>query len=163
MGKALDASLDLCYTIGMPTKKTFEINIADLEEVRSKIPEVEAIVEAKRDEVSTAQREFAYWQQVLDRLRLLSGPPRSERASDNGEVVRKPTATDEVLRIVNESGVPLRASEVISRLENRLPRDTVNWALWKLNRENRVQRVGTGVYASLDYEPSSEQVRLVES
>lgn len=144
----------------MATKEPFPIDLADLDSIRSKIPEVESIVESKREEVSVAQREFAYWQAILDRMRLIAGQRIDGGKKGTGS---KETALDLVVRIVNESAVPVRAAEVGARLDNTMKRETINWALWKAFREGKIEKISTGRYAPLGYINETEQERLVES
>ena len=147
----------------MATKDPFEINIADLDEVRSKLVQVEEIVEEKRELVSLAQREFAYWQGILDRLRLVTGQPARAVRAEKLEVAT-PSAVEVVVTAINQSAVPLRASDVESRLTDPPARKTISWALWKAHKDQRIGKLSDGLYASLDYVANSNgQGRLDET
>jgi hypothetical protein len=155
------------YNPSMATKKPFEINLADLEEIRSKIREVEAIVEEERERVSEAQRQFAYWQSILDRLRLVSGQKPTHKATTRGTsptTAEGESAIDRIVRTLHESAIPLRANGVAGRLTEPMTEKTVRWALWKAGKEGRIQKLEPGLYASLDYTPSQNgsQARLDE-
>ena len=136
----------------MDAKEPFPVNIADLDAVREEVPRVAKIVEDKREVVRQAQREFAYWSQVLERLRLLAGEPKSERKQARQETGRL-SSVEAVVKVINDSAIELGTGEVYERLRNDFKRDTVTWALWKASQDGRIQHPGKGRYASLDYEP----------
>jgi hypothetical protein len=142
------------------TKRPFEIDLADLDSIKGQIPGVEAKVEEIREEVRMAQREFAYWSALLDRLRVLTGATgQSSKAQPKR---REPNAIELVSEVVNDSAVPLRAADVAGRITKPLERKTINWALWKAADENRIQRVGQGVYAPLSFKFTKLDELLLE-
>jgi hypothetical protein len=141
-------------------KEPFQVDLADLDSVRAKIPEVRKTVESKREQVRVAQRDFAYWNQLLERLLMLAGEKRDKATHTNAKPA-KANAVESVVKALDESAVPLRAADLAGRVEQPLERKTLAWALWKAARDNRIQRIETGLYAPLDYEP--EQEELVES
>jgi hypothetical protein len=167
----LTTALKIGYTIAVATKDPFEINLADLDEIRAKIPEVEQIVEQRREVVSAAQRDFAYWQSILDRLRLVAGQKTiaktgtaKARATVGVVSTGSESALDRIVRVLNESAIPLRADDVSTRLEKPMAEKTIRWALWKASKEERIQKLETGLYASLDYVSSNgSQARLDET
>lgn len=146
----------------MATKKPFEIDISDLEAIRAKLMQAEDTLEDKREMVREAQREFAYWQSVVDRLRLLAGPTKAAARPDTG---RAPTAGSIVVSSVTASVEPLRASDIMRMHPELSSRDTVSYSLWKAEKDGEIKRVGPGLYARLDYEAPAQQdaLRLVES
>src|SRR4051812_1870539 len=116
----------------MPTKEPFQVDLADLDSVRSKIPEVRKTVESKREQVRVAQRDFAYWNAVLDRLTILAGEKRENGSARARKKIKpKLSAIESVVKALGESAVPLRASELDGRLPDPLDRKTIAWALWK--------------------------------
>jgi hypothetical protein len=143
-----------CYASLVATKRSFQVDIADLDDVRTKISEVEQIVEEKREAMSQAARELHYWTAVLDRLRLVSGE-RKQAATKKPEE-GEGTILDAVVGEVRRKQGPTNANEIAAQLTIMgfpdVKHKTVGWALWKANHEGQIRRVGRGFYAPLDWQ-----------
>lgn len=63
---------------------------------------------------------------------------------------------DRVRAVVDASPVPLGPEDVTSRLDPPALRSTVNACLWRDAREGRLQKVGRGRYARLDYRSAAQ-------
>jgi hypothetical protein len=133
-----------------------ELNLADPDAIRRKLPELYEWVERKRRAVEQAQRELETTETLVEQLRALAGSaslPTSGKL-DSGQ--KEASAQDAVVRVINEAKRPLRAVDVAGKLDNPIKRDTVNWALWHAEKEGLIKRVSQGLYASLDYQSPPE-------
>lgn len=145
----------------MPKSVPFEIDVANLDEIRRKIPEVEQLVEEKREAASVAQKELAYWLAISERLRLLAGKPRS--AEDRDSAQRGPSVQSRVVEALTASDRAWRAPDLRRELLPDVEQKTVGWALWKSEREGLIKRISPGVYSALSYEPDTGLLGELES
>jgi hypothetical protein len=136
------------------SKISFEVDLADLESVKERVPELERIVAEKRGAATTAAREYSQWSDLLKRLRLLIGEGADNESTKRG--VGKSTS-NLVVRVVEEAGGPVRAAEIHERLKGINP-GTVGWAISNATNERRIKRVGYGVYAPMDWGPAQPQL-----
>jgi hypothetical protein len=141
------------YASNTAARRSFEIDIADPESVRRRIPEISALVEQKREEIRAAQRDFEYWAAVLEHLELIAGEPPKARPRGRAQR-RRPTIFDSVVEEVQRAGKPLTAPEITAQLAligRSVNPKTVSWSLWKANQEGLIGRVGPGLYARVGY------------
>jgi hypothetical protein len=146
----------------MEPKISFEVDLADLESVERRLPELEQIVADKRAEAQEAAREYSEWNSLLKRLRYLV------RGESPGDIYKTPpgvktnggttkATADLVVKMLEESGRPLRAAEINKRLSN-VNRGTLGWILSTATNEGRIQRVAHGVYAPSGWKPSQPEL-----
>jgi hypothetical protein len=139
------------------TKRSYQVDIADLDDVRAKIAEVAQVVEEKREAMSQAARDLHYWTSVLDRLKLIAGERRQAAKKSADE--KQGTILDAVVGEVKRAQGPTTANEIEASLTMMgLPdvkRKTIGWALWKAHNDGLIRRVGKGLYAPLDWQGES--------
>jgi hypothetical protein len=143
-----------------------EVNLADPEAIRKKLPEVHRWVEGKRGAVHRTQRELETAEALLEQLKALAGIASPSSSVDKGEVEssrKDASAQDAVIRVINDAKRPLRAVDVAIEIDAPVKRETVNWALWHAEKEGLIQRVSQGLYAPLGYESRQDDLPAPES
>jgi hypothetical protein len=138
-----------------------EVNLADPEAIREKLPEVHRWVEGKRGAVQRSQRELETAEALLEQLKALAGTTPTSSSVDRGKVEssrKDASAQDAVIRVINDAKRPLRAVDVASEIDVPVKRETVNWALWHAEKEGLIQRVSQGLYAALDYDSPQDDL-----
>jgi hypothetical protein len=136
-------------------KESFEVNILDKQDIRSKLPELQALIEQKRKELADLAARYEQlrtWAGYPTRSKVKPGSVRA--LSESLDPARPPGSVDEVVEIVERIGRPMRSREVVVEMGPDAKRDTASWALWEAERRGRLKRFGTGLYGPLTYEPS---------
>jgi hypothetical protein len=116
--------------------KKFQVDISDPDAIRLALEDVNLQVQTMREELTQLER-------VKSRLAILSAGLKTREGTD--------TIQQTIVTAVNERGMPTRAADVAQILSAKIERKTINWALWKSEREGLIKKLDTGVYASLDY------------
>jgi hypothetical protein len=139
------------------TKVSFEVDLADLDSLKARVPELEQIVEEKKAEATAAAREYREWSSLLSRLRGLLGP---EAAPDEASVRLKGEGSPTLKRVVHaidSAGRPLRAADVQALIPD-VAAGTIGWALSTATSEGLIKRVGYGIYASTDWDRAQPEL-----
>ncbi len=151
---------------------SLNIDLADKDGIKEKLPEVRRFVESKQGDVDKAERslvearrELADWERLLDQLCVLAGvKPREVISKKSGVRPRsKVSIQEQVIQVVNQSRQPLTAMDVALALGPAANRDTVNYSLWKAAKQKAIQRLGQGRYAAQDYEPTLAEALLMQN
>lgn len=135
------------YAAIMLKGQSFPIDLADPDALRSSLIEVEREVVDRRVQMAKLREELNYWETLYRRLNALVNPDGAQRGP-GGETTR-----ERILRIVNESELPVDVDAVLQLLPSA-KRKTVSWNLWDLEQKGKIQRVGK-LYARLDFEPAT--------
>lgn len=145
--------------------------------IRAALPLVQDEVDRARMRLTAARDELAGWTQLQSALETIAGFDHSaasessvpvedavpsepeedetEPSVDDDDHGSQISAVDTVVPIVNELGGRVTIAQLSERMPN-FKKKTVGWALWKATKEQRIKRVGQGVYAPLDYVELSE-------
>jgi hypothetical protein len=143
------------------------INLADPEDIKAKLPEVERVVAAKHKDWQT-------WESLASNLARAAGVKRKTasgspirkvlRFADQPKRASKPKAPSTqtlAVKVIEEAHAAMDVGQVAEKLlevmDSPVKKDTVGWALWKAEEEGQLQRVKKGVYAPLDYKPSQDE------
>jgi hypothetical protein len=124
-----------------------KVNIADPEAIR------QALAEATQ-KVNEKKKELAHWTTLRNRLSVLNAELRPEPGSGGA------TVQQAILAVFDQIARPARAADIAALLPADLKRDTINWALWKSEADGYIQKLDTGLYAPLDYEPETQEELL---
>ena len=133
---------------------SFEVDIFDKAAIKTRLPELAKIIEAKR-------RELDELEQRMEQLRRWAGLPERERkrATKAAEDEREPSIQQEAVRIITESGRPMSTMEVMVEMNREASAKTVNWALWDAAaKRNLLRSMGHGRYAPLGYEADQDSL-----
>ncbi len=144
--------------------KSFEVDLANPEDVQSKLHKAEDIAAIARKEAEAAAQVAERWDRVLKVLRgaaaadaqadfVVTGNNGATtvvdvKASSGGEG----TSRELALAVIEEAGGPISAADVRAALP-QFKKDTMAWTLSNLAKEHAVQRLRMGVYAPLSYRP----------
>jgi hypothetical protein len=123
--------------------KKFQVDISDPDAIRQALEEV-------TEQVQVLRADLAQLEKVRSRLAVLSGGLNTREGAD--------TIQQTIVAAVNERGEPTRAADVAHVLSKDVGRKTINWALWKSEQEGLIKKLDTGLYASLDYTPSQNEL-----
>lgn len=126
-----------------------QVDISDPNAIKDALTRAEREVDTREARVRAEVEALRYWQTMRSRLVALADGNGADVRLSGGETVRH-----RVLRLVNESPVPIdvdHAQQVIPVAK----RKTLSWTLWDLERKKEIQKIADGLYASLDYEPST--------
>jgi hypothetical protein len=136
---------------------SLQIDLANPDDVRAKIPDVEKLVTQKRAALLEANREVNRWQNFLETLRALVSDQEPSRvtsvyvsAAGTGKTAR---TLDLIMRVLGEADHPMETKAIVERvtaLADEPPKpDTITWTLWKAHKDNLIRKIGKGVYAPL--------------
>lgn len=114
------------------------ITVTDPDDIRAKLPALEAAIAQRRLEVEVMDR-FA------STLARSVGVKRKRPARSRA----LPTTPDRVTALIEARGRPTTIDEASAELRG-VPRNTVLWALWKAAEEGQIRRVGRGKYGPLE-------------
>lgn len=138
-----------CYPEDVAFGEPLTVDVSDIESIRDALRRAEGEVVSREVEVKTAVEGLRYWQTMHQRLLALASGNGADSRRAVGESVRK-----RLLRFVNESRVPVDVDQAHQLLPNE-KRKTVSWTLWDLARQEEIQKVTDGLYASLDFQPAT--------
>lgn len=139
-----------CYPGGVPQREPFTIDLADATAISKALARVEREVGIHESRVREAVDALRYWQTMYDRLAALALRGNGGEARRvAGEPVRK-----RLLRLVNESPLPVDVDQAGQLIPN-VKRKTISWTLWDLARKGEIQKITDGLYASLEFQPST--------
>jgi hypothetical protein len=145
----------MCDNLCMGPKISFEVDLADLDSIKERLPELERIVGEKHRVAEDAAIEYAQWSDLLKRLRYLADDSPEDGSGRPRSVTR--TASDMVVRMLDEAGGPLRAAQIGSRLPQINP-GTLGWVLSTAAKEGRIKRLEHGLYAPADWGSSQPEL-----
>ena len=170
----------------MATSKT-QIDPFDPKDIAAKLPALERKLEVERDKIRAEEarlkrrlHEIQATEAIIEQLRGVAGSP--EEGAERGDgptpgsimhltqtflreaansAAERQSVQDRVLEVVKKIDAPVRVDDVCQYLPGA-KRDTVQWALWKAERDGELQRVSKGVYALSDSTPSLSRLILEE-
>lgn len=162
----------------MTASRSFQVDFADREDIRAKLPMAEGILRDMERSITEQLAEFESWKSYVELLRTRVGAsapppplhpsmapgtptPPAEPASapaatpDTNDQGGRPQLQDMVVDALNRVGRPIRAKDLREILVNEghdLTPDSVSNALWyAAERLGTVVRVKRGTYAPLSY------------
>jgi hypothetical protein len=144
-------------------KDSFEVDILDKKAIRAKLPELHSIIEEKRKELAELvgrYEQLRTWAGIPARSKPKPGSVRALGAALDS--ARSPSSVDEVVAVLEREKRPMRSRDVVVEMGTDAKRDTVSWALWEAERQERIQRLSTGLYAALGYKPSENGSKAKE-
>lgn len=150
---------------------SFDGDLDDQEQVRAKLAEVEeGIAEAERA-LRAVEDELERLERLREGLLVIVGDKeaetdaartaREEKDQRHREMLRRQLEEAREVRdaakpiqrqvenLVNASGRPVTANDLLAHLPPDTKQTTVNWALWHAHTKNRILRVSQGLYAPL--------------
>lgn len=133
----------------MSKEPQLQVDIADPKDMRAKIADAEAILEAKQLVVREAEEDAHRWAELVANLKLLTGIVRVDETT---AVSSRPSpAQDAVVRIVEREGRAMRPVEVARKLRAEGSKVTssnaVNAALYAAAEAGRLRRPAERQYA----------------
>jgi hypothetical protein len=122
-------------SVALAKKPSIEFDVFDSASAQAALAKMDKVIAAHEAELVEMLRK----RELLEQLASVSSP--------NGTIV------DAVVRLLDTRLEPMRAAEVTKALPGKPNQKTVAWALWKAEKEERIQKLRSGLYASEFYEP----------
>lgn len=140
-----------------------EVDLADAEDIRRKLPSARLLLEAKRRQADEAQHAYAAFRALYERLAVIAGEREDDAPTSTGSGHRKASpAQDAAVAVVQKAGRPMSPARVAAALSAEGFKvktvNAVNSALYTAFRAGRLSRPSKGLYAPPDYRPESEDL-----
>ena len=139
----------------MAARISLQIDLADPDSIRKRLPEVSRVVAGKRAVVAEAQDDLQQWVELEQRLKAIAGVTGiSEESLPQPTVTPEPdraSSVQVVVEILEREPRPWRTREVRAVAPDWLKPDTISWALWAAAKDGLIQRLQKGYYAPLSY------------
>src|SRR5438552_311323 len=114
-----------------------QVDITDPEDIRAKLPELEALIAQRRREIDRLDA-------TVDKLAAFAGVRRRHASRNGGSKRQKAPARPKgsrrlVVEIVNKLGGAASIDNVAERMDPPMKRETVGWALWQAAKDGDLQ------------------------
>jgi hypothetical protein len=130
-----------------PSKPELQVDLADLEDIRKKLPQAEKILEEKSELAKEAIREAGRWEDLVFKLRSFSVIRNEEDEPSTG---RASPAQDLVVHVIEREGKlmrPVEVTRILAREGHEVASPAaINAALYAAAEAGRISRPSKGHY-----------------
>ena len=150
----------------MATSEHLQVDLADPEDIRAKLPEARELYETKRRELDELAAQVRHWGELVNLLGALVGERGISPAGRAAEAVRpRKTAPgqERAVAALEKAGRPMGPTAlfdymVAERLDAPKSANALGANLWQAAKAGRIQKTSDGLYAPLGWRPSQSSL-----
>jgi hypothetical protein len=148
----------------MSHSEDLSINLADVEDIRAKLPRVRNLHASKRRELEQLTEEVRHWGELSETLARLVGeaPGTSTRAKEQG-VRKSAPGQDRAIEALEKAGRPMGPTALFrfmigAGMEAPKNANALGANLWAASKAGRIKKTPDDLYAPLSWEPPPDSM-----